>query len=210
MRFLNSYFRTSIINSIVMAILGILLLFESEVTIISISYIIGAVLIGIGAVAIIKYVRLLNSPLKNVMDLVYGFVTIILGAIVINNPRAIASIIPIVVGVIIIVSSASKLQYSLELKNDKNDIWKSTLIISLVTMICGVLLVFNPFEGAEFLAKLIGVLILLYAVLDLVSTVSIKKTVKNVHKAIEEGITEATIIETKEKKKSKKENKEEE
>ena len=121
MNIINSFFRSSILNSIVMAILGVLLLFQSEVTIVSISYIIGAVLIGLGVAAFIKYIRLMNSPAKNEMEIVYGIITIILGIIVITNPKAIASIIPIVVGLLIVISSATKLQYSLDLKREKSD-----------------------------------------------------------------------------------------
>ena len=136
----------------------------------------------------------MNSPAKNEMEIVYGIITIILGIIVITNPKAIASIIPIVVGLLIVISSATKLQYSLDLKREKNDIWKSTLILSIITLLCGVLLLFNPFKGAEFLAKIIGILILLYAILDMISTISIRTTVKHIQKALEEGITEASVV----------------
>jgi len=197
MSIINIIFRSSILNSIVMAILGVLLIFQSEITIVSISYIIGAILVAIGTAAIIKYISFINSPAKNEMEIVYGIVTIILGIIVITNPKAIASIIPIVVGLIIVVSSAAKLQCSLELKKEKNEVWKSTLIISIITMLCGILLLFNPFKGAEFLAKIIGILILLYAILDMISTVSIKRTVKHIQKALEDGITEASVIDEK-------------
>ena len=188
--------KSSILSSIILAILGALLFFQSEATIISISYVLGGILIAIGVLGILKYINNQNKEMKYELDFVYGIVTIILGIIVISNPKAIASIIPFVIGFIIIISSASKLQSSLELRKNKNDLWKSTMILSIITIICGLLLIFNPFKGAEFITKIVGLLIFVYAILDLVSTVAIKRTVKKINKAIEERtISEADVVE---------------
>ena len=134
------------------------------------------------------------------MDLVYGIISIILGIVVISNPKAVASIIPIIMGLLIILNSGTKLQYSIELKKNNNNLWKSTMILSLISTLCGVLLIFNPFKGAAFLTRLIGFLILLYAILDIISTIAIKNTVKKIKTAINDGIEDAKILEVKEKK----------
>ena len=192
---MTRFFKTSLFSSIGLAILGLLLIFQSELTIVSLSYIIGAVLIGLGAIGILNYIRNKEQSNKKEMDLVYGTVCIVLGLVVIGNPQGIASLIPFVIGLVIIISSATKLQYSMELKKQENKLWKSTLILSLITMLCGVLLIFNPFQGAIFITKVIGILILIYALLDIVSTISIKSTVSKLHKSIEEHIVEADVVE---------------
>ncbi len=192
--FMKKFFKSSLISSVGLAILGILLIFQSELTIVSISYIIGAILIGIGALAIFKYIKGINDNMKTELDIVYGIVCAVLGVIVIGNPHGIASIIPFVIGLIIIISSATKLQYSIELKRNNNDLWKSTMIISIITIVCGILLIFNPFQGAVFITKVVGLLILLYSILDIISTVTIRNTVKQIHEAIEEHINEAEIV----------------
>ena len=193
---MSKFFRSSILGSIGMAILGILLIFYSEVTIVSISYVVGAILIAIGVLAILKFIKAYNLSSRNELDIVYGIVSVVLGIVVITNPEAIASIIPIVVAIIIIISSATKLQYSLELKKSDNELWKSTMIISIITMLCGVLLIFNPCQGAIMFTRIVGILILIYAVLDISSTISIKRSVKQIHEAIEE-IVEAEVVEEK-------------
>ena len=202
----SKIFKSSILSSMALALLGGLLFFQSEATIISVSYIIGGILIAIGVLTIIKYINAYRKSSKNELDIIYGTVTVILGIIVIGNPKAIASIIPFVIGILIILSSATKLQYSLELKKSNNDLWLSTMILSIITTLVGIVLIFNPFQGAEFITKLVGILIFTYAILDIISTITIKRTVKKIHNAIEENITEAEIIEEKEeKKKGKKE-----
>ena len=202
----SKIFKSSILSSMALALLGGLLFFQSEATIISVSYIIGGILIAIGVLTIMKYINAYRKSSKNELDIIYGTVTVILGIIVIGNPKAIASIIPFVIGLLIILSSATKLQYSLELKKSNNDLWLSTMILSIITTLVGIVLIFNPFQGAEFITKLVGILIFTYAILDIISTITIKRTVKKIHNAIEENITEAEIIEEKEeKKKGKKE-----
>ena len=202
--FMTNVFRSSILGSIGMAILGILLIFYSEVTITTISYVLGAILIAIGVIALLKFAREYKLKAKNELDIVYGVVCIILGIIVISNPKAIASIIPFVVAIVIVISSATKLQYSLELKKENNELWKSTMIISIITMLCGVLLVFNPFQGAVVFTRVVGILILIYALLDLSSTIAIRNSVKKIQDAIEEVVAEAEVIEDNPKKETKK------
>lgn len=210
--FISKIFKSSILGSIGLIVLGMLLVFQSEATIISISYIIGGILVAIGALAILRFIKNTKEKGKRDLDIVYGIVTIILGIIVIRSPHAIASIIPFIIGFIIIINSATKLQYSFELKKNNNDLWKSTMILAFITTICGLILILNPFKGAEFITKIVGILILIYSILDIVSTITIKNTVNKIHNAIEENIVDAQIIEeetlkSNKKKRNKKENK---
>ena len=201
-KLLSSFIKTSMLCSVALIALGLLLIIKSEATIITISYVIGGLLIALGVIAEIKY---FNEHAKKFtlddIDIVYGIVCVILGIIVIKNPEAIASIIPLVIGVIIIANSAVKLQYSIELKKDNSNLWISTLILSIIMLVCGVLLVFNPFKGAVLLTRIVGVFILIYAVLDLVSTFCIRNTLVKIQKAVQEDVTDAQIIEEKETKK---------
>lgn len=210
--FISKIFKSSILGSIGLIVLGTLLVFQSEATIISISYIIGGILVAIGALAILRFIRNSKEKVKRDLDIVYGIVTIILGIIVIRSPHAIASIIPFIIGFIIIINSATKLQYSFELKKNNNDLWKSTMILAFITTICGLILILNPFKGAEFITKIVGILILIYSILDIISTITIKNTVNKINNAIEENIVDAQIIEeetpkSNKKKRNKKENK---
>ena len=200
---LKKFFASSLVTSITLLLLGLLLIFQSEITIISISYIIGGILIALGILGIIKFIKDLNNEYKEELNIVYGVVTIILGILVIKNPHAIASILPIVIGIGIIINSATKLQYAFELKAINNSLWKSTLIISII----GVILLFNPFKGAVFLTKIVGILIALYAILDIISTFSIRNNVREIHKTLEETIKDADVIEEKEDKKETKDKK---
>ena len=205
--------KSSIWSSIALVVLGFLLIFYSEVTIISISYVIGGILIAIGVIALIKYISNINKDIKNEIDIVYGIGTIILGIIVICNPKAIASIIPFILGILIVINSTAKIDYSFKLRKNKNNLWISTLIVALVALICGVLLIFNPFAGAEFITKVIGIILVVYAVLDIVSTIRISKELKETFgkakedkKKLKDSVVEAEVVEDNTKNKEKETN----
>lgn len=194
-KFMKKFLRSSIITSAILIILGFLLIYKSENTIMTISYIIGGVLIAIGVLALIRYIKNGESPaVRNELDIVYGIVTVIFGIVIIKNYQAIASIIPAVIGIAIIISSAGKLNYAFQLKSDGNRLWKTTMVISLISTLCGVILLFNPFKAAIGIMKIIGVFIIVYAILDIISTLAIKNSVTKIRKAMEETITDAEII----------------
>lgn len=207
-RFMKKFLRSSIITSAILIILGLLLIYKSENTIMTISYIIGGVLIAIGVLALIRYVRNGESPaLRNELDIVYGIVTVIFGIVIIKNYHAIASIIPAVIGIAIIISSAGKLNYAFQLKASENSLWKTTMVVSVISTICGLILLFNPFKAALGIMKIIGGFIIVYSILDIISTFAIKSSVIKIHKAVEETITDAEIISEDDKKKSTKKRK---
>lgn len=193
---MNKFFKSSLITSILLLVLGGLLIFESEATIVSISYIIGGILIALGIVALISYIRNKRSIANTDLDIIYGIVTIILGTLIITHPKALASIMPFVLGISIVISSAGKVQTALELKKTENDAWVMTIIVALLSTICGLILIFNPFAGATMIMQVVGIFIIIYAILDIISTLTIKKNISSIQKEIKKSnIKDAEIIE---------------
>ena len=120
-KLMKKFFRSSLITSLFLIALGLLLIFQSDAVIYSISYIIGGILIALGVLGIIKFVQGTNKEQQTELDIVYGIVSVILGIVVIKNPQAIASIIPTILGISIVINSATKLQYAFELKANGNN-----------------------------------------------------------------------------------------
>ena len=87
------------------------------------------------------------------------------------------------------------------LNRDSN---QKTMLLSIIMVICGTVLIFNPFKGAVLLTRLVGIFILIYAILDLISTLVIKSNFNKIHDAIEEGVKEADIVEERDNKKKSK------
>ena len=193
-KLMKKFFRSSLITSLFLIALGLLLIFQSDAVIYSISYIIGGILIALGVLGIIKFVQGTNKEQQTELDIVYGIVSVILGIVVIKNPQAIASIIPTILGISIVINSATKLQYAFELKSNGNNLWKSTMVISIISTLCGIVLIFNPFKALTSFTKIVGIFIVIYAVLDMISTFTIKRNVKIFQKTMKEEITEAVVV----------------
>lgn len=65
------------------------------------------------------------------------------------------------------------------------------MIIAIISTICGVVLLFNPFAGAVWIMRIVGVFISVYAVLDFISTYIIKKNVEQFQVILDSETVEA-------------------
>ena len=63
--FIEKIIKSSLFESVGLIILGILLFLYSELTIVSISYVIGGLLVAIGVMDLLKFVNNLNKNIKN-------------------------------------------------------------------------------------------------------------------------------------------------
>jgi len=193
-KFMKSLLKANYITSAILIALGLLLTIRSDDTIVAISYLIGGAIIIIGVLAIIKFTRNLGKSFDNSFEIVYGIITIVFGILILSNPKMVATIIPFFIGGWIVIKSSFKIAYAIELKNRGSEKWKPTLITSIISALVGILIVFNPFKTSVLVFKIIGISILIYAILDIVSTIQIKKAFPKTTEVNEE--TKVEKIET--------------
>lgn len=174
---MKTFYGTSIFTSICFIVIGLFLFLKSESTIEIISYILGGFIIALGIAAFIRYFKYKEEEKAFRFDVVYGIISCLAGITLICNPHALASIIPLVLGVWITISSALKIQTAFQLKSDQNKMWKGTLIAGLLALLCGLILFFNPFKGAVIITRVIGIFLIVYSILDMISNYMIKKSV---------------------------------
>lgn len=166
----------SLISSIFLLLLGVLLFFKSSETLVGISYLVGGVLIALGIIAIINFLRNKTRDIFVQLNIVYGVVSIVSGIFLVTVPEFIGSIIPIVVGIAVIISSSFKVQQALVLKNLDNKYFLPTLIMAILCLICGVVILFNPFTSAVVVTQIIGLFMIIYAVLDIINSFILRKS----------------------------------
>ena len=186
--------RTSIIFSILFILLGLFLLIKPDSAIHLVSYALGIMLLIGGSISMIKFFS--NKQLESYLDLnfVVGSFVFIFGIIILIKPTTIASIIPLLLGIWMVINGVTKLSYSLTL--NKNNKSLSSILVALLILVCGILLIFNPFEGAKFFTQILGATIIIYSVLDLIECIVIKKSLYGY--AIEENnIIDAEFTEKK-------------
>lgn len=184
---MNSIFNTSIITSVVILVLGIFLFIEPDLIINMISIILGGIILVPGIISLIDYFK--N---KNQASLISGIVTILIGLILIINTKLVAGILPFILGIYFIISGITRLQYALQLKKQKIN-YTTSLVFSLLIIICGILFIINPFGGALVITKVMGIFMVIYSLLDLANTIIIKKEMNEVHQAMKNAVIEVEV-----------------
>ncbi len=154
----------SIIESIIFAILGIILIANPEATVKIISYIIGAGLILIGAYKIYMYAKDKGKNDLYNYQLIYGVMAIVIGLIAIVYSSTIGTVFRIIIGIWIIYSAVVRASSALKLKSLNSNIWIYTLIIAIAMLACGLYVVLN--EGTVIVT--IGILMIVYSVMDVI------------------------------------------
>lgn len=167
---------TSIIFSIIFILIGAFLLARPSDAIHLVSYALGIILGVWGLISIIQFFTDKESLSYLDLSFVTGVFVFIFGIIILIKPEIIASIIPLLLGVWMLVNGVTKLSYSLTLNANKNA--ASSIIISVIIIILGIMLIINPFSGAEKLVQILGVSIIVYSILDLAECFTIKNAVK--------------------------------
>lgn len=164
----------SIAESLVFAILGIILIWQKDAIMSMIAYILGAVFILLGIIKVINYVQTKSkSDLYN-YELIYGIMAVIIGIVIMVYSSTISKIFGIIIGMWIVYSSVVRASSALKLKQIKSNIWIYSLVIAVIMLICGLVVIFNT--GA--IPATIGAIMITYAILDIIENVIFINNVK--------------------------------
>lgn len=169
----------SLVESIVFAIIGIVLIQNPEGSVKVISCILGIIFILIGVYKII--VHLAEKETGNLYDysVVFGLMAIVIGIIMMAFSRTISTLFGIIIGIWIIYSAILRASTSIRLKElGDSKIWIFSLILSTIMLICGIYVVVN----ASKIAAAIGVFVLIYSIIDIIENVIFLKNVNETSK----------------------------
>ena len=90
---------TSIITSIILGILGFIMFIYSKTTLKIITYAIAGMLIFLGIIKVIGYLRDKNRKEYFNYDLIYGIVNAIIGLVLITHPGILEGLLGITIGI---------------------------------------------------------------------------------------------------------------
>lgn len=166
----------SIIESVILAILGVILVCRPEESVKAISYILGSIFVLVGIYKIINYISANGKYNLYNYDLVNGLIAIIIGIITIVYSNTISSIFRIIIGVWIIYSSIIRISLATKLKGLNINIWLHSLILAILMFICGLYIMIN--SGAVIMT--IGIAIIVYSVIDIIEDIIFMKNVKEI------------------------------
>lgn len=161
------YVKAGVLPSLAFLVLGVLLLVMPQTSLLWICYAFGAVVLVTGIVCLIQYARVRGSGFAAPFLLVGGVITAALGLFTLAQPQTVASFLPVVFGLFILVEGCSRIGAALDLARRKADKWWLLLLLSLLSIALGLLLLFDPFEAAVSAVMLCGVLLIVEGALSL-------------------------------------------
>lgn len=161
------YVKAGVLPSLAFLVLGVLLLVMPQTSLLWICYAFGAVVLVTGIVCLIQYARVRGSGFAAPFLLVGGVITAALGLFTLAQPQTVASFLPVVFGLFILVEGCSRIGAALDLARRKAAKWWVLLLFSLLSIALGLLLLFDPFEAAVSAVMLCGVLLIVEGALSL-------------------------------------------
>ena len=175
-KFLKKAGWTSVITSLIFAIIGLVMIYNPETTMIFISTILGIFFIVVGVIKVINYFISKGNSTLFTNDIAWGLIAVIIGLVTIVYSSTIESIFRIMIGVWIIYSGLTRFGLSFRLKNINDKLWAIVLCLAVLMIVGGLYVTFYP--GA--LIVTLGVIILVYAIMDLIESFIFMKNVKDI------------------------------
>ncbi|MCR5238253.1 MAG: DUF308 domain-containing protein [Lachnospiraceae bacterium] len=146
----------SILWDIISIVIGVvLILFPGEAMDISLK-VIGVVLLVAGVSGIILGIKSQGAYIAYTMS---GAVTaIVAGIVCLLQPQLIKSVLPLIMGIIILATGVFNIVNSINAKNAGASRWVASLVLALITVICGIVILFNLNQAANLLVTIIGII----------------------------------------------------
>ena len=198
----------NLIGNAIYIILGIVLLVFPEATATTFCYVIGIAAIVIGVFTILIY--LFREVQKNYYrnDFVLGSMEILLGAVVLYKAELVVSLIPYILGILIVFSGILKLQTTIDIRRMRVGTELLFFILSMVGIVWGIVMILDPFrafmEDQIFALKLlfifIGIGLLFSGISDTIATLYMGRMMRLYAKQavpLEQEIKEITDKESK-------------
>lgn len=174
----NKILLYNFIGAIVTLVLGMILLFLPELTNKVVGVLTGVIFLISGALAIYNYLQRDGAKLFS-LNLIFGILDFLLGAIIIVFPFSVSTFVTICFGLYMIINGVKKINYSFWLKKGSEECWLITLVTGILLIIFGIMVMFNPFVKFT-ITKLVGAFLLVIAALEITNTILFKKRAKEI------------------------------
>ena len=196
MKFIENIKKISLVSIAIAVILGIVFIaFPSEVMT-YLSLFLGIAMIVLGVTAVVSYIINRSSA----FTLILGILTAILGIIVCTQYKTIISLMVIILGIFLLTSGLFNLFTSFKVIASSLIFGWVTLFLSVATSVLGVVAITRSGSFSEALVQLIGVSLIVYAVLDIIAFIQVKRIAKDVKNTVDAATAEnidttGTIVE---------------
>lgn len=166
----------SILESLIFAILGIVLVCKPEGTVKLISGVLGTVFILVGIYKIINYfVTKVENDFFN-YDLIYGLTSIVIGIVAMAYMNIIGSVFRIIIGVWIVYTSFVRINSAIQIKRIGSNLWIFGLILAILMLVGGLYVIIY----SNAIIVTIGIIMIVYSVMDIIENIIFMRNIDKI------------------------------
>lgn len=155
MEFIKGMRKSVFFYSIISILFGIILLVFPRITSQVICYCIAFMVLFGGIIDLVRYFSD-DFFTRNSYDVITGIVKCLIAILMLIKVDWMIAMIPFVVGIFILIESVLDIGRSIQLKEWNDRYWIVNLMLSLLLLVAGVILLFNPFQAAMVSMMFIG------------------------------------------------------
>lgn len=175
--FVKKYEKNSIWISVLMLILAIFLIIAPISSAVTAIYMFGIFIIIDGIMHIVSYCKAKEEARLMNFEFAEGILSILSGVLILFSARYLVAVLPILIGTWIIIKSIIKMQISLNIRTDMQSNWILVLVLSIISLILGIFILFNPMFG-YITISIMGIFLAIYEVLNIIESIYILNKLK--------------------------------
>ena len=173
-------------------VLGVFLMFFSEITSQILTIVLGAVLAGVGVFNIISY--LMNTSSSFRQGILSGVISTALGIAFIAQAETIVNVTSIILGVFVIFEGLTCCKRSILMKKLDFDKWFIPLIIALLASVFGFLILIFPDFFEDAITIIVGILLAIESILGIWSIIFLISLRKKAEEKLTEDEKKAIVV----------------
>ena len=159
----------------------VFLIWPTQVTNI-IAYVVGGLLVVIGGIQAVS--KIVNNENRS-SGLLVGLLILIIGVWIIFHPQTTVSLIPMVIGVVLVVSGIQELSLAITAKNVDASKWGWMILGAVITIVFGIICICVAFKIVTIAMRLLG----LFLIYDGISSMVMVHHVNVAERVVDSTIT---------------------
>ena len=171
------------VNSLILLILGLLLLFFPIQSLSIGGYVIASVLLLLGLGYIIRII--INKGIEtngDIINIVFSIAFIILSISIFIDPTWIIRMINIIVGILLIITSTMNLLNILKFTKDRTTSCRIYLSLIILVFLLGVIVIINPLFLEKVIVRLEGISLVIGSIITILLTRKVEKNLLPIKK----------------------------
>jgi len=157
------------LNGILILIFGLVALFLPDITLKALGIYFAISLLAGGLVIVIESIRKSRPGKNKHFTLTEGIIGIIISLIILARPEMVATVFVIIIGIWAIIIGLIFL-WTFSNKTLTGFLNNMMLVVSILSVITGLFIIFNPFDSTRMITVLIGIYAIIYGLFSLINS----------------------------------------